>query len=75
MDLDLRRAILANIATNSQDDFKATIIDAIETGEENVLPGLGYLFELIWKQSDDHHKLTMLQSLEEGVKVEVSDVQ
>lgn len=68
MDLDLREAILTNIASNNQEEFEATIVDAIKTGEENVLPGLGYLFELIWKQSDEESKTTMLQSLEEGVK-------
>lgn len=73
MDLDLREAILTNIATNNQEEFEATIVDAIETGEENVLPGLGYLFELIWKQSDEESKVDMLQLLEEGVKQAVAE--
>lgn len=68
MDLDLRQAILTNIATNNQDQFEATIVDAIQTGEENVLPGLGYLFELIWEQSDQDSKSNMLDLLEKGVK-------
>lgn len=69
MDLNLRKAILTNIATNDSSDLEATIIDAINNGEEKMLPGLGVLFELIWQQSDDQNKQTMVDLLEEGVKV------
>ena len=51
MDLNLRKAILDNISTNDQQQLAATIVDAIQKGEEKMLPGLGVLFELIWKQS------------------------
>lgn len=68
MDLNIRKAILHNIKENSRDELEATIVDAIQDGEEKLLPGLGYLFELIWKQSDEEKKLEMVQALEKGVK-------
>lgn len=68
MDLNLRKAILHNIKENSRDQLETTIVDAIQDGEEKLLPGLGVLFELIWKQSDDNEKLEMLEALEKGVK-------
>lgn len=68
MDLNLRKAILTNIATNNQDQLEATIVDAIQNGEEKMLPGLGVLFELIWKQSDETEKKEMVDALEQGVK-------
>jgi len=68
MDLDLRKAILHNIKENSRDELESTIVDAIQDGEEKLLPGLGVLFELIWKQSDENEKLEMLEALEKGVK-------
>lgn len=68
MDLNLRKAILHNIKQNSRDELESTIVDAIEDGEEKLLPGLGVLFELIWKQSDNNEKLEMLEALEKGVK-------
>ncbi len=68
MDLDLRQAILHNIKQNSKDQLETTIVDAIQDGEEKLLPGLGVLFELIWKQSDEQEKLEMLEALEKGVK-------
>jgi small acid-soluble spore protein I (minor) len=68
MDLNLRKAILTNIATNDQSQLEATIVDAIQDGEEKMLPGLGVLFELIWNASDEQEKQEMIDALEQGVK-------
>lgn len=68
MDLDLRKTILDNIATNDQDQLEATIVEAIQDGEEKMLPGLGVLFELIWNQSADQERQEMIEALEQGVK-------
>lgn len=68
MDLNLRKAILANVTDNSQDELEATIVDAIQSGEEKMLPGLGVLFELIWKQADQTKKKDLVQLLEIGVQ-------
>ncbi|GAA0434908.1 MAG: small acid-soluble spore protein SspI [Bacillota bacterium] len=68
MDLNLRKAILSNISSNDQEQLEATIVDAIQNGEEKMLPGLGVLFELIWKHSDEQDKQEMIEALEQGVK-------
>lgn len=68
LDLNLRQAILANVSDNNKDDLEATIVDAIQSGEEKMLPGLGVLFELIWNQSNNSEKEEMLVSLEQSVK-------
>ncbi|WP_096269631.1 small acid-soluble spore protein SspI [Paucisalibacillus globulus] len=68
MNLNLRNAILSNIASNDQSQLEATIVDAIQSGEEKMLPGLGVLFELIWNQSDEQDKQEMVEALEQGVK-------
>ncbi|WP_026906393.1 small acid-soluble spore protein SspI [Paucisalibacillus globulus] len=68
MNLNLRNAILHNIASNDQSQLEATIVDAIQSGEEKMLPGLGVLFELIWNQSDAQEKQEMVEALEQGVK-------
>ena len=47
MDLNIRQAILHNIQQNTEDQLEATIEDAIQDGQEKLLPGLGFLFELI----------------------------
>lgn len=68
MDLNLRKAILENVTNNDKDQLEATIVDAIQSGEEKMLPGLGVLFELIWQQSDQTEQQEMLDVLEQGVK-------
>ncbi len=68
LNLNLRNAILSNIESNDQSQLEATIVDAIQSGEEKMLPGLGVLFELIWNQSDEQEKQEMVEALEQGVK-------
>jgi small acid-soluble spore protein I (minor) len=68
MNLNLRNAILHNVSGNTQDQLQDTIVDAIQSGEEKMLPGLGVLFEVIWQNSSEDEKKEMLEVLEKGVK-------
>jgi small acid-soluble spore protein I (minor) len=68
MNLNLRNAIVHNVTGNSQAELEDTIVDAIQNGEEKMLPGLGVLFEIIWKNSSEEDKKEMLTSLESGLK-------
>ncbi|MFP7299552.1 small acid-soluble spore protein SspI [Neobacillus niacini] len=68
MNLNLRNAIIHNVTGNSQAELEDTIVDAIQNGEEKMLPGLGVLFEVIWKNSSEEEKREMLATLESGLK-------
>ncbi|WP_028783406.1 small acid-soluble spore protein SspI [Thalassobacillus devorans] len=68
MNLNLREAILSNISGNNREQLEATIVDAIQKGEEKMLPGLGVLFELIWQESSESEKNEMLEALEQSVQ-------
>jgi small acid-soluble spore protein I (minor) len=68
MNLDLRKAVLHNVTGNNEEQLQDTIVDAIESGEEKMLPGLGVLFEVIWKNSDEQKKEEMLNTLSNGLK-------
>lgn len=68
MNFDLRNAVIHNVSGNSQTELKDTIIDAIQNGEEKMLPGLGVLFEIIWKNSSEQDQQEMLQTLESSLK-------
>lgn len=68
MDLNLRNAVIHNVSGNTQEQLEDTIVDAIQSGEEKMLPGLGVLFEVIWKNSSNQDKKEMLQTLENGLK-------
>ncbi|CRK84362.1 small acid-soluble spore protein SspI [Neobacillus massiliamazoniensis] len=68
MNLNLRNAIIHNVSGNSQTQLEDTIVDAIQSGEEKMLPGLGVLFEVIWQNSSEDEKKEMLTTLENGLK-------
>ncbi|WP_053364294.1 small acid-soluble spore protein SspI [Bacillus sp. FJAT-27251] len=68
MNLNLRHAIIQNVSGNSQDELKDTIVDAIQNGEEKMLPGLGVLFEVIWQSASPQDQQEMLTMLENGLK-------
>ncbi|WP_257346506.1 small acid-soluble spore protein SspI [Pseudalkalibacillus decolorationis] len=68
MDLNLRKAILANVSGNNREQLESTILEAIQSGEEKMLPGLGVLFEVIWQHSDEQEKDEMLETLSSGLQ-------
>lgn len=68
MDLNIRQAILHNIHQNTEDQLEATIEDAIQDGQEKLLPGLGFLFEIIWNESDEANRLDMITALKKGIQ-------
>ncbi|ADM38818.1 MULTISPECIES: small acid-soluble spore protein SspI [Bacillus] len=68
MDLNLRHAVIANVTGNNQEQLEHTIVDAIQSGEEKMLPGLGVLFEVIWQHASESEKNEMLKTLEGGLK-------
>ncbi|KIL75547.1 small acid-soluble spore protein SspI [Bacillus badius] len=68
MNFNLRNAVLSNVSGSSQEQLEHTIVDAIQRNEEKMLPGLGVLFEVFWKNADEQEKQHMLQTLEAGLK-------
>ncbi|AZV63280.1 small acid-soluble spore protein SspI [Peribacillus frigoritolerans] len=68
MNLNLRNAIIQNVSGNTQEQLEDTIVDAIQNGEEKMLPGLGVLFEVIWQNSSEQEKQEMITALEAGLK-------
>ncbi|MCM3759699.1 small acid-soluble spore protein SspI [Alkalihalobacillus oceani] len=68
MGFNLRGAIMANIQGSSEEDVEATILDAIQRGEEKMLPGLGVLFEVYWKNADEQQKEELCQQISQGLQ-------
>ncbi|MFS0787441.1 small acid-soluble spore protein SspI [Shouchella sp. 1P09AA] len=67
MGFNLRGAIMSNIQGSSQEDVEATILDAIQSGEEKMLPGLGVLFEVYWQQADESTKDQLCAEISKGL--------
>lgn len=68
MNINLRHAVIQNVSDNDQAQLRDTIVEAIQRGEEKLLPGLGVLFEVIWKNADEQNRNSMIETLETGLK-------
>ncbi|WP_085523175.1 small acid-soluble spore protein SspI [Tuberibacillus sp. Marseille-P3662] len=67
MDINIRQAIKHNLSDNDNEKLRSTVVDAIEDGQEKMLPGLGVMFEIIWEKASDEDKNKMIDHLAEGV--------
>lgn len=63
MNFQIRDAITANMTNNSAEDVRSVVEDAIQRGEEHLLPGLGVFFEKLWNNSDEREKTKMAGEL------------
>ncbi|MFB4165841.1 small acid-soluble spore protein SspI [Alteribacillus sp. JSM 102045] len=68
MSFNLRAAILENVSGHNEEQVEATIQDAVQRGEEKMLPGLGVLFEVFWNQADEQEKERVISQIAEGLK-------
>lgn len=68
MNLNIRQTVMHNVKDNNTEQLQDTIVDSIQREEEQLLPGLGVLFEIIWKESAAEEQQRMLQTLETGLK-------
>lgn len=68
MNLDIRNFIENNFKNSTTDDLKESIEEALESKEEVTLPGLGVFFELLWKNSTEEERETILTKIHDQTK-------
>ncbi|WP_158736630.1 small acid-soluble spore protein SspI [Alteribacillus sp. YIM 98480] len=68
MSFNLRAAILQNVSGHNEEQVEATIQDAVQSGEEKMLPGLGVLFEVFWNHADEQEKEQVISQIADGLK-------
>lgn len=66
MNLNLRQAIIQRVQGKSDQEL-VDIIEGSVDGEEQVLPGLGVLFEIIWKNSGENVHNELVTTLKDHV--------
>jgi small acid-soluble spore protein I (minor) len=64
MNLNLRQAIVQRVTDKNNEELFGIIEDSVG-GEEQVLPGLGVLFEIIWQNSEESVQTQMVTALKE----------
>ncbi|AUS08262.1 small acid-soluble spore protein SspI [Laceyella sacchari] len=67
MNFDIRGAVIHNIHTMNPQQLQELVVDSIQQGEEKLLPGLGVLFEVIWKNSSDAERNQLIETLHEAL--------
>ncbi|WP_438449386.1 small acid-soluble spore protein SspI [Gorillibacterium sp. sgz5001074] len=64
MNLNLRQAIVRRVEDKTNDEL-FDVIEGSIGGDDRALPGLGVLFEIIWKHLDENVQQTLVDTLKE----------
>jgi small acid-soluble spore protein I (minor) len=67
MNFDIRGAVIRNLTGMNSQELENLVNDSIQQREEKFLPGLGVLFEVIWKNSSETEKDHMIQTLQNSL--------
>ncbi|TBL76294.1 small acid-soluble spore protein SspI [Paenibacillus thalictri] len=66
MNINLRQAIVQRVQGKSDEELAEIIEDSVD-GDERALPGLGVLFEVIWKNTQENLHAEMISTLKSHV--------
>lgn len=65
--IDVRKYIINNFKEDTLEDIEKSITSSIESKSEDPLIGLGVLFEIMWNNSSNDTKNTILSSIKKGL--------
>ncbi|MGD8188683.1 small acid-soluble spore protein SspI [Brevibacillus ginsengisoli] len=69
--LNLRQAIMYKMQGSDAHAVEDTISDAITSGQEKTLPGLGVLFEVLWQNSNEASRQQMVSTIASHIPKDV----
>lgn len=67
MNINIRSYVIDNFKNDDIDDIRKSIDKSIKSEEDEPLIGLGVLFELLWKNSDERTKSQILTNIKKGI--------
>lgn len=65
--IDVRNYIINNFKDDDIDDIEKSIVESIDSKDEDPLIGLGVLFELMWNNSDNVLRNSILLNIKKGL--------
>ncbi len=65
--IDVRNYIINNFKDDDIEDIKKSIVESIDSKDEDPLIGLGVLFELMWNNSDNVLRNSILLNIKKGL--------
>ena len=66
--IDIRNYIITNFKNDSPEEIETSINTSIESKSDDPLIGLGVLFEIMWKNSSNNIKDTIIKNIKKGLK-------
>ena len=66
--VDVRKYIINNFKDDDVNEIEKAISSSIESLDDDILVGLGVLFEVMWKCSNDEEKTNILSNIKKGLK-------
>lgn len=73
MDINIREQIINNFEGDDYETLYNAIEESVSTYDENVLPGLGVFFEIIWENSDKRLKNRLIEIIRKRVQKGLED--
>ena len=67
--IDVRKYIINNFIEDSIEDIEKSINNSIDSRSEDPLIGLGVLFELMWNNSSNDIKDSILSNIKKGLSI------
>lgn len=64
---DVRNYIINNFKNDDISDIEKSIVESIDSKDEDPLIGLGVLFELMWNNSDNVLRNSILLNIKKGL--------
>ena len=64
--INIREYIINNFKDDNKEDIRNSIDESIDSGEEDILLGLGVLFEIYYKNANDKDKI--ISTIYENIK-------
>ena len=65
--IDIREYIINNFKDDSKEEIKSSIEESISSRDDDILIGLGVLFELAWNNSSNEEKNSILSNIKKGM--------
>ena len=68
--MTIKDYIINNFKEDDVNTLRNTIDECIKDDDEETLPGMGVFLNLIWQQSNEDERKTILENLNKGLKKE-----
>lgn len=66
--ISIRKAVIDNLSSSNNNSNKEIIDDATSSNTETILPGLGVMFEVLWKNSQTNEKNDIVNRISENIR-------